>query len=128
MEKLVEERFTISRSKFIICGYKVKREEEFKNELKLVKNSYLPNADHYLYTYRILDNGVIKEGFSENGEPISSSKKFLFVLKSKDIKNVAIIITRYFGGKKLGASNLDKLISNAYNSTLEKMNDSLKKE
>lgn len=128
MKKLSEERITVSRSKFIICGYKVDNEKEFKEELKNIKTNYLQNADHYLYVYRIFEDGIIKEGFSENGEPINSSKKFLFVLKAKDIKNVAIIIIRYFGGKKLGASNLDKLITSAYNTTLKKIDASLRKE
>lgn len=120
MEKVATERYLISRSEFYFLSYKVDSETDFKEEFRKLKTETYPHADHYLYAYRIDEKGVIKEGFTENGEPVDSSRKMLFNLQANRFKNIALVAVRYFGGKKLGAANLEKVFQQGYKNVLSK--------
>lgn len=113
-------KLSLMRSTFDSFVYEPLDEATFRDDLKKVKDAF-PKAKHYLYAYRIKEkDGSIKEGVSENGEPVKAMHKILLELKSQDIQNLGVIIVRHFGGKELGASRLEHTFLDAYRQGYEK--------
>ena len=64
-------------------------------------------ATHNCYAYIVFDDGVERVRYSDDGEPQGTAGlPILGVLKNKGLYNVAVVVTRYFGGIKLGAGGL----------------------
>lgn len=103
----------IKRSEFLCTIRKVSTEEDAKNFVSSVKKKYF-DATHNCYAYIVLDNGVERVRYSDDGEPQGTAGlPILNVLKNKGFYNVAAVVTRYFGGIKLGAGGLVRAYSDA---------------
>ena len=92
-------------SKFIAETFIVTNENEAKAAIASVKKKYF-DARHHCYAYMI---GPDKKTFrsSDDGEPSGTAgKPILNQILSKDVTNVCVVVTRYFGGIKLGTSGL----------------------
>jgi uncharacterized YigZ family protein len=92
-------------SKFITYAYPVSTEEEIKDHIAQLKKEYY-DARHHCYAYML---GADKKNFRANddGEPSSTAgKPILGQILSNDLTNILIVVVRYFGGTKLGASGL----------------------
>ncbi|MCY1633591.1 YigZ family protein [Marinifilum sp. D737] len=92
-------------SKFITYVYPVSTEEEIKEHIAKLKKEYY-DARHHCYAYML---GADKKNFRANddGEPSSTAgKPILGQILSNDLTNILIVVVRYFGGTKLGASGL----------------------
>lgn len=98
-----EATYEISRSIFIANVMGIETFDEGMEFVKNVSKKY-SDATHNCYAI-IVKNGEQK--FSDNGEPQGTAgMPILQVLKKKNLTNVACVITRYFGGIKLGAGGL----------------------
>ena len=102
----VEERFIkqtdVMESKFIAILLPLIDDTLFKEILKDIKAEY-KKAKHYCYAYRV----GMKSKSSDDGEPSGTAgRPLLELLHKKDMNYVALIVVRYFGGTKLGASRL----------------------
>lgn len=98
----IENQIEIKKSKFICLIYHIDNLELVDRTLKEAKEKY-KNATHYCYAYNI--NGIMK--CSDDKEPSGTAGiPMLDVIKLKDLTNVLVIVIRYFGGVKLGASPL----------------------
>ena len=98
-EKIIEKsRFiTVSRH---ICG-----EDEAKAFIEGVRKTH-SDATHNCYAYVADDMGNLLR-FSDDGEPQGTAgMPILEVLKSRRLYETAVVVTRYFGGIKLGAGGL----------------------
>ena len=96
----------IKRSDFIGKLVKVNSEEEAKNFIASVKKEH-SLATHNCYAYIVFDDGVERVRYSDDGEPQGTAGlPILNVLKNKGFFNVAVVVTRYFGGVKLGTGGL----------------------
>ena len=103
----------IKRSDFIGKLVKVNSEEEAKNFIASVKKEH-SLATHNCYAYIVFDDGVERVRYSDDGEPQGTAGlPILNVLKNKGFFNVAVVVTRYFGGVKLGAGGLVRAYSEA---------------
>lgn len=101
------------KSKFIAHIFYVEKVEEAKQRIKEMKKRYF-DAKHHCYAYRIIEEDGIKEKQSDDGEPSGTAgAPMLNILKKNDLCNVAVIITRYFGGILLGTGGLVKAYSDA---------------
>ncbi|MDQ2179045.1 YigZ family protein [Marinifilum sp. D714] len=92
-------------SKFITYAYPVSTEKEIKEHIAKLKKEYY-DARHHCYAYML---GADKKNFRANddGEPSSTAgKPILGQILSNDLTNILIVVVRYFGGTKLGASGL----------------------
>ena len=92
-------------SKFIAETFVVMSEDEAKAAVASVKKKNF-DARHHCYAYMI---GPDKKTFrsSDDGEPSGTAgKPILNQILSKDVTNLCIVVTRYFGGIKLGTSGL----------------------
>jgi uncharacterized YigZ family protein len=100
-----EALFKEKGSKFIAFAYPVENEQEIKEKLDVLRKKYY-DATHHCYAYML---GKDKKNFRANddGEPNGTAGlPILGQLKSKNITNVLVVVVRYFGGTKLGASGL----------------------
>lgn len=65
-----------------------------------------PDANHHVYAYIIGINSEVQK-FSDDGEPSGTAgKPILEILRKEALVNTVIVVTRYFGGIKLGAGGL----------------------
>ena len=97
--------YEISKSKFYGYKYGINSATEVKTILDNLKLEH-KKARHFCYAYIVDDNGA-KEKASDDGEPKGTAgMPILNVLKHKKIRNVLLVVVRYFGGIKLGAGGL----------------------
>ena len=97
--------YEIKRSKFIatVCGEV--DSETAEDFVKSVKKKYA-DATHNCYAYIGDINGQATR-FSDDGEPGGTAgQPILQVLRKKGLVRTAVVVTRYFGGIKLGAGGL----------------------
>ena len=93
------------KSRFIASVKPVNDEEEAIGFINELKAKYW-NATHNVYAYLIVGNNTIQR-FSDAGEPSGTAgMPVLEVIKRKNLQNVVVVITRYFGGTLLGVSGL----------------------
>lgn len=101
----------IEKSKFITSLFRISSIEEAQDFIAKTKKQYY-NATHNCYAFILGKNGEYTKS-SDDGEPSGTAGvPILEALKSKDITNSLCIVTRYFGGVKLGVGGLIR----AYNS------------
>lgn len=97
--------YVIKKSKFIARAVHITTEEEAQAYLLDGKKQYW-DARHNCYAYRLGMN-FEKQKSSDDGEPSGTAgKPILEVLKNKGLTNTLIVVTRYFGGIKLGTGGL----------------------
>ncbi|MBQ7107310.1 MAG: YigZ family protein [Clostridia bacterium] len=102
---------TEKRSRFIATIKHVETEEEATNFINEMKAKYW-DARHNVYAYILNDNNLVR--FSDDGEPHGTAgKPVLDVIAGRELKNVAIVVTRYFGGILLGTGGLVRAYSSA---------------
>lgn len=92
-------------SKFTGYAIPIFSEEEFKEHLARIKKEN-PDSGHYCYGFRIgADHKLYR--YSDDGEPSSTAGKPIFgQIQSYELTNIMIVVTRYFGGTKLGVGGL----------------------
>lgn len=102
---------TIKKSRFICSIARVSSEEEAQQFITSIQAAN-KKATHNCFAYMIGDNDRIQRE-SDNGEPSGTAGiPILESLKLAKIHNVVVVVTRYFGGIKLGAGGLIRAYSN----------------
>jgi uncharacterized YigZ family protein len=100
-----EHEIVIERSRFIANVSRAETEEQAQDFIQSIKKKYW-NATHNCSAYLIGENDQIQKA-NDDGEPSGTAGvPILEVLKKKKIKDTAVVVTRYFGGIKLGAGGL----------------------
>lgn len=99
------------KSKFIANIFYVDTREEAEAIIKQVNKKY-HDARHNCYAYRIITSEGIIEKASDDGEPSGTAgAPMLNILSKKELVNILVIVTRYFGGILLGTGGLVKAYS-----------------
>ena len=102
----------IERSRFICSVKGVNDENEAKAFIELIKKRHTL-ATHYCYAY-IADENGLNQKFSDAGEPQGTAGlPMLEVLKNKRMYKTVAVVTRYFGGVKLGTGGLTRAYSSS---------------
>ncbi|WP_225370375.1 YigZ family protein [Methanobrevibacter arboriphilus] len=92
----------IKRSQFICRIFPAKDSKEAKEIINCISEKY-KDATHNCSAYIVTDD----EGYDDDGEPGGTAgKPMLNILKKNELTNIVAIVTRYFGGVKLGAGGL----------------------
>ncbi|MED1066297.1 YigZ family protein [Bacillus paralicheniformis] len=95
----------IEKSRFICHLSRVSTEEEAQNFINHIKKQHW-NATHNCSAYVIGENDQIQKA-NDDGEPSGTAGvPMLEVLKKRNLKDTCAVVTRYFGGIKLGAGGL----------------------
>ncbi|MCR5505725.1 MAG: YigZ family protein [Bacilli bacterium] len=102
IDQLYQSNLEVMKSKFISILMPLDNPDDFKEILKQLQKEHR-KARHIVYAYRVGQ----KTKSCDDGEPKGTAGRPLleFLLK-KDLDHVALIVVRYFGGTKLGASRL----------------------
>lgn len=100
-----ENEIVIEKSKFIAHISRAETEEEAIEFIQTIKKKHW-NATHNCSAYLIGEHDLIQKA-NDDGEPSGTAGvPILEVLKKKKLKDTVVVITRYFGGIKLGAGGL----------------------
>lgn len=89
----------------------------------------MPDATHHVYAYKVGYGDSVIEGMSDDGEPSGTSgPPVLAVLRGANLGDVVIVVTRYFGGTKLGTGGLVRAYGGAAKDALSALPVELKIE
>ena len=104
----------IKKSQFICRLFPAQTEKEAKEIINEISEKY-SDATHNCTAYIVSDG----EGYDDDGEPGGTAgRPMLNVLKKNEMENLVAIVTRYFGGIKLGAGGLVRAYSKSVLETL----------
>lgn len=112
ISKSGQHEIVIKKSRFICSFTRTKTVEEAQAFIAKISKKY-HDANHNTYAYTIgLNDDQVKA--SDNGEPSGTAGiPELKALQLMKFKNVTAVVTRYFGGTKLGAGGLIRAYSNS---------------
>lgn len=110
----------IKKSRFIASIARTNSVEEANAFIQEISKKYR-DANHNTFAYTIgVNDDQVKE--SDNGEPSGTAGvPELKALQLMKLKNVTVVVTRYFGGIKLGAGGLIRAYSNSVTNAVEKV-------
>ncbi|MDH5257765.1 MAG: YigZ family protein [Gammaproteobacteria bacterium] len=110
----LEKTLLVKKSRFIACAKMVSARDEAKDFIQQKKTEY-PDARHHCWAYLIGNPASASSAaMSDDGEPGGTAgKPILNVIQHKNIGDVMVLVTRYFGGIKLGAGGLTRAYSGA---------------
>ena len=95
----------IQKSRFIAYVNRVESEDEAIQFIQSIKKKHW-DATHNCSAYMIGENDLIQKA-NDDGEPSGTAGvPILEVIKKKGLKDTVVVVTRYFGGIKLGAGGL----------------------
>lgn len=99
------DEITIEKSTFIGYAKPIKTEEEAVEFINEIKKKH-KDARHNVWAYTVGKSMNIQR-YSDDGEPQGTAGiPTLEVIKKEDLRDVVVVVTRYFGGIKLGAGGL----------------------
>ena len=108
----------VQKSRFLSFAFPVFSKSDVVQILDEFRKKY-NDATHICYAYTVTDNGV-QEKYSDDGEPTGTAGyPICAVIKKRNLTNVLVIVVRYFGKIKLGASGLTRTYSSCASSVLD---------
>lgn len=121
--KNMEVRTQVKDSKFYASIFAVQNRAEAEKRISEIRNKYA-DATHNVPAFRVenpkLDQEAL-EYYDDDGEPAGSSgPPILEAIKGKNLLNTVIIVTRYFGGTKLGIGGLIRAYGDTARLAIEK--------
>ena len=123
IDKESTEEIIIERSRFIASSFFVETENHATENLALIRKKYV-GANHYCYAYILSPNGITRN--SDDKEPAKTAGyPILEAIKGNNLYNTMVIVTRYFGGVKLGTGGLARAYKTAALKVITK--DNIKK-
>lgn len=103
----VQCEINVKKSQFICSLFPTKTKKESKEIIQKLNEQY-SDATHNCTAYIVSDG----EGFDDDGEPGGTAgKPMINVLRKNELHNITAVVTRYFGGIKLGAGGLVRAYS-----------------
>lgn len=107
-----EHEIIIEKSRFLSHIARVETEDAAQAFIQEIKKKH-KDATHNCSAYLIGEQNQIQKAL-DDGEPSGTAGvPILEVLKKKELKDTAVVVTRYFGGIKLGAGGLIRAYSKA---------------
>lgn len=108
----IETLYEIQKSRFITHLRHVETEEEARAFIQAMKKKYF-DARHNCSAY-VLGESADKQKSNDDGEPGGTAgNPILEAIKKNELTNIVVVVTRYFGGIKLGAGGLIRAYSHA---------------
>lgn len=118
IKEITEHTLIIKKSEFICTLIPLNDENKINETIDFYKEKY-KDATHNCVAYLV----GTKERANDDGEPSGTAGlPMLNVLKKQELSNIIAIVTRYFGGIKLGAGGLTRAYSQAVAEALKEAN------
>lgn len=125
-DSLHQTEIVVVNSRFITSIAPVKTTDEVKAFLNRMHQE-MPDASHHVYAFRIGYGSSVIEGMSDAGEPSGTAgPPVLAVLRGTEVGDVIVVVTRYFGGTKLGTGGLVRAYGDAARTGLGSLKTRLK--
>jgi uncharacterized YigZ family protein len=113
--------YPVSDSLFIATGAYAPTLEAAEAFVARVREEF-SDATHNCVAYRVGYGPSATEHMSDDGEPSGTAgRPMLAVLQGQDLGDVAVVVTRYFGGTKLGTGGLVRAYSGAVRALLAEL-------
>lgn len=113
-----EHEIVIDKSRFICSVSRAETEEEAQSFITQIKKKH-NQATHNCSAYLIGERDQHQKA-NDDGEPSGTAGvPMLEVLKKRRLKNTVVVVTRYFGGIKLGAGGLVRAYGNSVSEALQ---------
>jgi uncharacterized YigZ family protein len=110
----------IEKSRFICYINEAKSEQDAQQFILEIKKKH-SDANHNCSAYLIGEKDEIQKA-SDDGEPSGTAGvPMLEVLKKRGLKDTVVVVTRYFGGKKLGAGGLIRAYGQSVSESLNEV-------
>lgn len=107
------------KSKFIANVFYVESIQEAEEKIKEIKRKYY-DAKHNCFAYSVFSEEGIINRFSDDGEPSGTAgSPMLNIINSKELTNILVVVTRYFGGILLGTGGLVRAYTSAFQEALK---------
>jgi len=117
----IETEFIEKNSRFITNAAPVFSVDDAKAFIAEIESKY-PDASHHVPVYLIGHGSSTVAHCSDNGEPSGTAgRPAMAVLQGSGLGDIAIVITRYFGGTKLGTGGLVRAYSDSVRLLLENL-------
>lgn len=108
----VSAELKIKSSQFLATAYHIEETEQANEILKEIRSKHY-DANHHCFAYKISFDGS-NFRYSDDGEPNGTAGKPIFFMISKfELTNILVVVTRYFGGTKLGVGGLVRAYSDS---------------
>ena len=118
IEEQTRTEIKVKKSKFIATACPTSTKDKAKEILGTVRTEFF-DASHNCFAYRIGNQGLDFRA-SDDGEPNGSAgKPILFTIKKYDLSDLIVVVTRYFGGTKLGVGGLARAYSDSAEAVLQ---------
>lgn len=102
----VDRELLINKSRFITWLRPVASREQAMAVIDEARARY-PDASHHCYAYLLGNPASAQAAMNDDGEPSGTAGKPIFnVIQHKGMSDVLVVVSRYFGGVKLGAGGL----------------------
>jgi uncharacterized YigZ family protein len=97
----------IEGSKFIADAFPAEHQSQAEAALANVRKKY-HDATHHCFAYALGREGI-EFRYSDDGEPSGTAGvKILTAIQSRNLSDIIVVVTRYFGGTKLGTGGLGR--------------------
>ena len=114
----IQTEFIEKNSRFIVSAapaFTVKQAQDFIHHI----GEKYPDATHHVPVFLIGHGASVVEHCSDDGEPTGTAgKPALAVLRGSGLGDIVVVITRYFGGTKLGTGGLVRAYSDSMRKVL----------
>ncbi len=111
-----QSELVVDRSTFCAYLFPISNETEMREKLSALRKEH-PKAKHICYAYK----GEQTQRSSDDGEPKGTAgRPLLECLLQRDFVHVLLVVVRYFGGIKLGASRLLRTYMQAASEVIQK--------
>jgi len=111
----------VSRSRFIASLACAGSVEEARLYIASIR-AEMPDASHHVYAFKVGYGASVTEGLSDDGEPTGTAgPPVLAVLRGAQVGDTVIVVTRYFGGTKLGTGGLVRAYGDAARAAIAAM-------
>lgn len=113
-----KDQFTIKKSVFIGRALPVTSQEEAEEKIEEVR-TLEAKATHNCTAYILGKTGGVQK-YDDDGEPQGTAgPPMLEVLKKREVRDALLVVTRYFGGIKLGAPGLVRAYTDSASRSLD---------
>ena len=118
----------VVNSRFFATAARADSVDEAKAFIQSIR-AEMPDASHHVYAFKVGYGSSVTEGMSDDGEPSGTSgPPVLAVLRGAEIGDIVVVVTRYFGGTKLGTGGLVRAYGGAAQDVLAALPVELKIE
>lgn len=115
------EEIRVSNSRFIATAAPVFSVDEAKAFIKEIKAEF-SDASHNVPAFVVGHGPSVTAHCNDDGEPSGTAgRPMLAVLQGSGLGDVAVVVTRYFGGTKLGTGGLVRAYGDAVKAVLEEL-------